>query len=355
MIDPPASLCIVHAISSDRFAGVEQFVRRLAIRQAEDGHRVHVIGGAAAHMESPLRAAGVEYEPARTLRAVFHAVRPTLAASDVINTHMTDADLAVVAARISSRGDPAIVSTRHFAQRRGSIGPRLPYRFAERRIDADISISSAVAAAVEVPSTVVYPGVEPVTESDPSPRRRTILIAQRLQPEKHTALGLHAFAASGLASLGWVLQIAGSGSDEPSLRTLADQLEISHAVRFLGFRTDLARLMTEAGILLATSPFEHFGLTVLESMSAALPVVAADAAGHAEMLGGLDERALFAPDDVTAAARSLRALADDDEGRTRLGSLERDRQSSTFTLRGQADGTLAVYRDVIAARRRGLR
>ena len=351
MIDHQAPLRIMHAISSDRFAGVEQFVRRLAIRQAQDGHDVHVIGGAAAHMESPLSAAGVAYEPAATLRAVFHAVRSMLAASDVVNTHMTDADIAVVAARISSRADPAIVSTRHFAQRRGSIGPRLPYRFVERRIDAEISISKAVAAAVEVPSTVVYPGVERVAEADPTTRRRTVLVAQRLQPEKHTALGLRAFAASGLASLGWVLEIAGSGSDEQSLRTLADGLAIAHAVRFLGFRTDLPRLMSEAGILLATSPFEHFGLTVLESMGAGLPVVAADAAGHAEMLGGLDERALFTPDDVAAAAQSLRALANDREGRTRLGSLERDRQSSTFTLSAQADGTLAVYLEAIAARK----
>lgn len=343
-------LRIVHAVSSDRFAGVEQFVRRLAIRQAQDGHEVGVMGGAPAHMAASLAAAGVAYTPAATLPAVFSAARATLAMSDVVNTHMTDADMAVVAARISARTDTAIVSTRHFAQRRGSIGPKLPYRFVERRIDAEISISDAVASAVGVPSTVVYPGVEDVEEGDPATRRHTVLIAQRLQPEKHTALGLHAFVASGLSSLGWTLEIAGSGSDERSLHELADTLAIAHAVRFLGFRTDLARLMTEAGILLATSPFEHFGLSVLESMGAALPVVAADAAGHAEMLGGLDHRALFAPDDVDAAARSLRSLADDDAGRARLGRLERDRQSTVFTLRAQADGTLAVYRDAMAAR-----
>ena len=43
-------LRILHAISSDRFAGVEQFVRRLAIRQAQDGHTVTVLRrGSGAH------------------------------------------------------------------------------------------------------------------------------------------------------------------------------------------------------------------------------------------------------------------------------------------------------------------
>ena len=47
-------LRILHAISSNRFAGVEQFVRRLAIRQAHDGHTVAVLGGASEQMRAPL-------------------------------------------------------------------------------------------------------------------------------------------------------------------------------------------------------------------------------------------------------------------------------------------------------------
>jgi glycosyltransferase involved in cell wall biosynthesis len=123
-------------------------------------------------------------------------------------------------------------------------------------------------------------------------------------------------------------------------------------VRFLGFRTDLPSLMAGAGLLFASSPFEHFGLTVLEAMAAGLPVVAADAGGHSEMLDGLDERALFPAGDVDAAAAHLASLAADPEGRAGLGAREHARQGEEFSLHAQADATEAVYRRAILARSR---
>ena len=50
----PRPLRILHAIRSDGFSGVEQFVLRLALAQAADGHRVTVIGGATDRMRPAL-------------------------------------------------------------------------------------------------------------------------------------------------------------------------------------------------------------------------------------------------------------------------------------------------------------
>jgi len=345
-------LRILHAISSDRFAGVEQFVRRLAIRQRQDGHSVAVLGGAAGHMAAPLAEAGVDWAPARSTFAVLRAVRHRLPATDVVNSHMTMADIAAVAARGASRRTVPIIATRHFAQRRGTVGPSFTYRLVERRVDAEISISRAVADRIGVPSTVIHPGVEPGDLGDPSTRRRTVLVAQRLQPEKHTDVAIRAFVASGLWRSGWDLEIAGTGPERGELAALASELEVGEHVRFLGFRTDLPSLMGDAGILFASSPFEHFGLTVLEAMAAGLPVVAAAAAGHAEMLQDLDERALFPPGDTDGAAARLRSLAADAHARAALGAQEHARQVERFSLRTQADATEAVYRRAIRMRER---
>ena len=339
-------LRILHAVRSDGFAGVEQFVLRLALAQAADGHEVAVIGGAAERMRPDLDAAGVEHVPAARTVDVERAVRPRAAEVDVVNTHMTAADVAAVIA-LTGRRRPALVSTRHFAQPRGRLGPVPIDALVGRRIDAEVSISAAVAASVDRPSTVVHTGVDPRPLGDGRPRDRTVLIAQRLEPEKHTHVGIRAFAASGLAAVGWTLEVAGDGSERDAVHALARELGLEPVVRFSGFRSDLPAVMDRAGMLVAPCPVEGLGLTVLEAMAGGLPVVAAAAGGHVELLEGLDERTLFTADDADDAARRLRALADDEPGRADLGAAERVRQQQAFSTRAQADGTEAVYREVL--------
>jgi glycosyltransferase involved in cell wall biosynthesis len=347
-------LRILHAIRSDGFAGVEQFVLRLAIAQAETGDTVRVIGGDPARMTQPLESAGVRHTPAADrASAVARAIRLHARDVDIVNSHMTAADIAASVALMGVRDAPPLVSTRHFASRRGRVAASALGPLVASRISAEISISEAVAAAIGRPSTVIHPGVATRDAVDPTTRERTVLVAQRLQPEKRTRLALEAFAESGLANDGWRLLIAGEGVERSMLESTATMLGLEGEVTFLGFRSDIPNLMDAAGLLLATAPFEHFGLTVLEAMAAGLPVVASDAGGHRETLSGLDPRALFPVDDVVGAARRLRELADDGPGRRRLGTAERQRQQSAFSLDAQQASTDSVYaRSIAMARNR---
>ena len=72
-------------------------------------------------------------------------------------------------------------------------------------------------------------------------------------------------------------------------------------------------------------------------------------------LRGLDARSLYAPGEPDAAARSLVSLAEDPEGRRRLGTAGRDRPRAAFSVAAQAEGTEVVYRSAITARRTGAR
>jgi len=102
--------------------------------------------------------------------------------------------------------------------------------------------------------------------------------------------------------------------------------------------------MARASVLLATCPIEGFGLTVLEAMASGLPVVAPDTGGPAEMLEGLDPRALFPADDAAAAGAQLRSLAANEKDRIAFGDAVRARQQQSFTVEAQARATEAVYR-----------
>jgi glycosyltransferase involved in cell wall biosynthesis len=342
-------LRVLHAIRSDGFAGVEQFVCRLAVAQSAHGNDVVVIGGAESHMRAPLERAGVRFEPATRTAEVVRAIRRNAGTNDVINTHMTAADMAAVVAFLGARSRPAVVSTRHFTRRRGRFRAMPLDVFVRGTVDAELAISEAVASAIRVPSFVVHTGVadrpEPVVD-----RKPIVLVAQRLQPEKHTHIALRAFAESGLADEGWALHIAGDGAEAEELRALAETLGASRAVDFLGFRTDLPDLMSRAGLLVAPCPVEGLGLTILEAMAAGLPVVAADAGGHRELLAGLDPHARFVPDDVGSAASALRHFARDAGARRALALAGRARQQEFFSVDGQVAGTHAVYRDAIARR-----
>lgn len=340
------ALSVLHAIRSDGFSGVEQFVLRLALAQAAAGHRVTVIGGATDRMRPALAEAGIEHVPATRTIEVTGAVRRLRRTVDVVNTHMTAADVGAVAAlwfvRRSRR--PAIVATRHFAKARGRVGPVPIGPLVRRRLDGQIAISDAVAAAVDGPSTVVHTGIANRPLWDVTLRDRVVLMAQRLQPEKRTDVGIRAFAASGLADDGWNLEIAGAGPERAALERLAQELGIGAATRFLGYRSDLPQVLDRAGLLIAPCPVEGLGLTLLEAMAGGLPVVAAGAAGHLDLLSGLDSRSMFPPGDIETAARNLRSLAQDERGRNALALAARRRQQQKFSVHAQTAGTDAVYR-----------
>ncbi|GAA1664252.1 glycosyltransferase family 4 protein [Microbacterium lacus] len=339
---------ILHAIRSDGYSGVERYVERLATAQAADGHDVHVIGGDPARMRSALAEAGVGHIPAARTIDVVRELSRRRRAAQVVNTHMTAADLAAAVA-FTGRSRPAVVSTRHFAAPRGHVGPLRLDRVVAATIDAELAISDAVAQAIGRPSTVVHSGLPERIHAMP-PRERAVLIAQRLQPEKQTAVGVEAFLRSGLADAGWELWIAGVGPDRDRVEQTARSGGAASAVRLLGYRTDVPDLLARASLLLAPCPIEGLGLTVIEAMQAGLPVVAARGGGHVELLDGLDERALFAPEDADDAAQRLVSLAGDDTGREAFGAALRARQRAEYTLVAQATGTEKVYAAALRAR-----
>lgn len=338
-------LRILHAVRSDGFSGVERYIAVLATSQAERGHRVAVVGGDPAEMLRSLGDAPVGFTPATTVWATTRGV-DRWRHCDVIHVHMTAAEIAAVGA-VRTWQVP-VVATRHFGQRRGRSRAGAAVRpLIRARISAEIAVSEYVARHIDAPSTVVHPGVPAAPLVPASDRAKRILVAQRLEPEKHTDVAIRVFAQSGLAAQGWGLDIAGSGSEATALRRLAAGLGVAGAVEILGFRSDVAALMRDHALLLATSPAEHFGLTVVEAMACGLPVIASGAAGHLETVGRASEAALFAPADVPDAARLVRELALDPTRRDRYGAALRDLHVERFSVEAQATAVERVYRSVL--------
>ncbi len=330
---------VVHVVCTDAFAGVERYVSTLARTQDARGLRVHVLGGEAARMRAELAGSGVGWTAATTPLRAASALR-SLRGTRLVHAHMTAAELAAVTATRAP-----VVATRHFADRRGSgVAGRAAGRYVTARIAGQVAISRFVADRVEGDSTVVHPGVPTVERAGiTADRLPVVLMAQRLEAEKRTDLGLRMWAASGLGEHGWHLAVAGTGALRAELEELAGTLGISDSCRFLGARSDIARLMASSAVFLAPRPDEPYGLSVVEAMAHGTPVVAARGGGHDETVGLADGAVLVPSDDVDAAGSALARLARDPSRRAAYGEELRALQQQRFDLETHADGIDAVY------------
>ena len=333
---------VVHAIRSDAFAGVERYVGSVAPLLAVRGVEVSVIGGETSQMTRAL-GPGIPHTAATTTTDVGRAlVRGGIV--DVVHAHMTAAETAGVLTARAHRG--ALVSTRHFGGRRGASLPgHVLAPFIRRRLAQQLSVSQFVANTIGEPSVVIVNGV-PVRDEG-THRDRTVLVLQRLEREKQTNLALRAWKASTAKDRGWSLAIAGDGARRADLVALADELGVANSVRFIGHVADGSDRVGTAGILLAPAGAEPFGLSVVEAMAAATPVVAAAGGGHLETVGGCTTDHLFAIGNADECAARLDALVQDDAARVAYGRALQQYQRARFDVQAHVDELLGLYERLV--------
>jgi glycosyltransferase involved in cell wall biosynthesis len=159
-----------------------------------------------------------------------------------------------------------------------------------------------------------------------TPAGSTVII-QASRMEKWKGHGLTLKALSLLSDIpNWVCWLAGGGQRPHEveyfneLKASAERLKIADRIRFLGQRSDVARLLAAADIHCQpnTGP-EPFGIAFIEALLAGLPVVTTEIGGAREIVSP-DCGLLVPPDDAQALARALRRLMEDRALRERLGS-----------------------------------
>jgi glycosyltransferase involved in cell wall biosynthesis len=330
-------------VRSDVFAGVERYVATVARALAERGHDVTVVGGNGERVREVVGALPVRIARARTTPEVAYDLLRWSRDADVVHVHMTAAEAAAVLARPVVRAP--VIATRHFASARGSstLG-RVVSPLIERTLRAELSISDYVAASAERPTRVVRSGVPRADAVDPV--APVVLVVQRLEPEKRTEQAIDIWAASDLADSGWTLRIAGDGAEAGVLRAAIARRNVG-GVELLGDRDDVPELMQHSGMLLATTPREAFGLSAVEAMARALPVVASGSGGHRETVGAATPEMLYPPDDVEAGARLLRELAGDASRRRAVGAIQRAHQREHLDLDRHVDTLVEIYRSLL--------
>ncbi|QGZ63481.1 glycosyltransferase family 4 protein [Paraburkholderia acidisoli] len=140
------------------------------------------------------------------------------------------------------------------------------------------------------------------------------------------------------------LAVAGylPGSPYPEL---ARELGIANRVHFLGLVSDMPTLMRSVDTYVFPSRYEAMSLSLLEAMAAGLPVVTARTAGGAEIITPECGIVLEDPDDVTALAHAVVALASDRTRRLAMGVAAAD-LAGQFGWARMAAQYIALYRQL---------
>jgi glycosyltransferase involved in cell wall biosynthesis len=260
---------------------------------------------------------------------------------DVVHTHTAKAGLiGRLAARIA--GVPVIVHTFHGHVFHGYFGALKTNMFiwleraAARQSDVTLTISDRLRSdliryGIDTPQRIrVLPlglNLKPFTEvealrggfrreMDFSTDTRLIGIIGRLVPIKNHRLFLMAARKVYEVLPDVRLVIVGGGECQPELEVLATELQLESAVRFIGWRQDLPAIYADLDLVVISSNNEGTPVSLIEAMSAGVPVVSTAVGGVPDLLCHGDHGLLVPPGDAEALAGAMiKALTQIDPAR----------------------------------------
>jgi glycosyltransferase involved in cell wall biosynthesis len=297
------------------------------------------------------------------LCAVLRELRP-----DIVHTHLLHADFyGIPAARLA--GIRTVITSRHNDDPRNG---RFPLRQTQwalwRMVSAGIAISNAVKRHnLEVEGAppkkvrVIYYGLPlPVEKIEKAPARRALraeigaeadapLVGMicRLMDAKGIPDALNAFAriAPEFPTARFVL--AGEGPLRDELEAQVRALNLVNRVHFLGWRDQPMQTAAALDILLSPSVREGFGLTMLEAMAQAIPIIGSTASAIPEIVVNGQTGLTVPPRDPEALADAMRTLLADKPLRMHMGLLGEERLETTFSASRMIEETLQVYRSLL--------
>jgi glycosyltransferase involved in cell wall biosynthesis len=139
--------------------------------------------------------------------------------------------------------------------------------------------------------------------------------------------------------------LVGAGSEEPGLRSEAEQLGIGTRVIFTGYRLDVAALYAAMDVVAIPSWRENMPQVLLEAMAMARPVVATATIGVRELIDDGVHGFVVAPGDVAALAERLASLLADRTRGATMGARARARILDGYTRHDMITRVEAVVRE----------
>jgi glycosyltransferase involved in cell wall biosynthesis len=322
-----------------------------------------------------MTALGREIDPVADARAllglyrVIRAFRP-----HVVHTHAAKAGLlGRIAARLA--GVPVVVHTYHGHVLRGYFGPvktaffRALEALLGRSTDALVTVSEAVKAdlvALRVapasrirvlPLGLDLSGLRGehaaagASLRTPGEQGPLVGMVGRLVPIKDVPTFLEAAARVRASFPECRFALVGDGEERARLEARAAELGLAEAVRFHGWRRDLAAVYAELDVVVNSSRNEGTPVALIEALAAGRPVVATRVGGTPDLLAEGRHGRLVPPGDPEALAAAIVATLEDPDGSRTRALAGRDHVLAQYDIARLVDDVDRLYRELLADKR----
>ncbi|WNR43793.1 glycosyltransferase family 4 protein [Paenibacillus roseipurpureus] len=160
-----------------------------------------------------------------------------------------------------------------------------------------------------------------------------LFYAAEFNENKNQQMLIRALAEIGEEAPHVKLLLAGEGPLQDACRALASQLGASDRVTFLGYRSDISRLLPMCDIAVASSLREGLPVNIMEAMACGLPVIAGTNRGHKELVQDGVNGWLTDPNDHEDMAEKLLLLTWHTSSRLQMGIRGREIIERTYAIR----------------------
>lgn len=137
-----------------------------------------------------------------------------------------------------------------------------------------------------------------------------LIFVGTLQSQKRPRIALQALALLRQAGIDAAILVIGrgEGAEADAVSQFVIEAGLEDAVRLVGFRSDVERLIAAADVLVVPAVEEGHGRVLIEAMLHRTPVVAAASGGHTEVIDHGQTGILFTPDDPQSLANAVTEL-----------------------------------------------
>jgi len=355
------------------YGGAETQLKELAIRLKRRGWEVHIASmlPPAAYVEE-LQAQGIPIYNLRMRRKIPDPrVLFRLAAIvrrerfHVVHAHMVHANLLARFARLLAPM-PLLICTVHSIIE-GGRWREIAYRLTDPLADLTTQVSQAgqrryvrIGAVPAHKIRFIPNGIDTnrfrpdltarheVRQSLGLGEAFTWLTVGRLEPVKNHLVLLKAFKQVISAHDPVQLLIVGQGPLRAMLERAIAHASLEKHVRLLGLRRDIPALLNAADGFVLSSFWEGMSMVLLEAAATALPIVATDVGGNAEIVMDRVNGYLVPPAKPDALAEAMQQVMNlPEDARHAMGLAGREHIVQNFDIERVADRWEALYRELL--------